>query len=108
MRGGGVGFYIRNWLNFKILDTLSPYENKIIESLTIQISYSGKAKPVLLTSVYRSNGPLPNITQNQQMESFLVKFDELLHNLSNLRLTSYVFIDSNIDLLNLHCNDSVN
>jgi exonuclease III len=105
MRGGGVGFYIRNGLNFKIFDNLSPFENKILESLTIQISYPGKAKPVVLTNIYRSNGPLPNVSQNQQMDSFLAKFDELLHNLSNLRQTSYVFIDSNIDLLNLHAND---
>jgi exonuclease III len=108
MRGGGVGFYIRNGLNFEIFDILSPFENKILESLTIQISYSGKAKPVMLTSVYRSNGPLPNVSQNQQMDSFLAKFDELLHNLSNLRQTCYIFIDSNIDLLNLHSNDSLN
>jgi hypothetical protein len=32
--------------------------------------------------------------------SFLVKFDVLLHDLSNILQTSYVFIDSNIDLLN--------
>ncbi len=82
MRGGGVGFYIRNGLNFKVIDNLSPFENKIIESLTLQISYPEKTKPVLLTSVYRSNGPLPNITQTQQMERFMAKFDELLHNLS--------------------------
>ncbi len=99
MRGGGIGFYIRNGLNFKVIDTLSPFENKIIESLTLQISYPGKSKPVLLTSVYRSNGPLPNTTQTQQMERFMVKFDELLHNLNNIRQTSYIFIDSNIDLL---------
>jgi exonuclease III len=105
MRGGGIGFYIRNGLNFKVIDTLSPFENKIIESLTLQISYPEKTKPVLLTSVYRSYGPLPN---TQQMEKFMAKFDELLHNLNNMRQTSYIFIDSNIDLLNLHANDSLN
>ncbi len=48
MRGGGVDFYIQNGLNFKIVDNLSPFENKILESVTLQISY-----------------PLPNITQSQ-------------------------------------------
>jgi hypothetical protein len=42
MRGGGVGFYIRNGLNFKIIDNLPPFEQKIFESLTIQLSYSDK------------------------------------------------------------------
>jgi hypothetical protein len=38
----------------------------------------------------------------------MVKFDELLHNLNNMRQTPYIFIDSNIDLLNLQANDSLN
>ncbi len=42
------------------------------------------------------------------MERFMVKFDELLHNLNNVRQTAYIFIDSNIDLLNLQANDSLN
>jgi hypothetical protein len=34
MRGGGVGFYIRNGLTAEIVENLSPFENKIIEALT--------------------------------------------------------------------------
>jgi hypothetical protein len=106
MRRGGVGFYIRNGINFKIIDNLSPFEQKIFESLTIQLSYNNKL--ILLTSAYRSNGALPNMTANQQLESFHAIFGELLHNLSNRRLPSYVFIDSNIDLLNLQAKQSKN
>jgi exonuclease III len=107
MRGGGVGFYVKNGLDFKILEHLSPFENKIFESLTIQLSYPGKHS-VLLTTAYRSNGPIPNVTPSQQMDRFLTVFDELLQNLSNNRLASYIFMDSNIDLLNLRNNDSSN
>jgi hypothetical protein len=39
MRGGGVGFYERNGLNAEILEPLSPFVNKIIEALTIQLTY---------------------------------------------------------------------
>ena len=42
MRGGGVGFYIKNNFNAKIIDILSPIENNIIESLTIQLTYPTK------------------------------------------------------------------
>jgi hypothetical protein len=35
MRGGGVGFYVRKGLNAEIIENLSPFENKIIETLTI-------------------------------------------------------------------------
>jgi hypothetical protein len=39
MRGGGVGFYIREGLNANIVENLSPFENKIFESITVQLSY---------------------------------------------------------------------
>jgi hypothetical protein len=105
MRGGGVGFYVRNGLNFKILEELSPFENKILESLTIKIVYPEKSA-VILTCAYRSNGILPGVTPVQQLDRFSAKFDELLFNISLKRLESYVFIDSNIDLLNLDTGNS--
>lgn len=42
MRGGGVGFYIKNNFNAKIIEIRSPIENNIIESLTIQLTYPTK------------------------------------------------------------------
>ena len=67
MRGGGVGFYVRTGLNFKVIDDLSPFENKILESLTIKLEYPG-SKSVLLTSAYRSNGAITGVTEAQQFE----------------------------------------
>jgi exonuclease III len=99
MRGGGIGFYVRNGLNVKVIDNLSPFEQKIFEALTIQVSYPDKS--ILVTSAYRSNGHIVNTTPAQQFERFQQSFDELLHNLSRSRLPFYVFIDSNIDLLNI-------
>ncbi len=55
MRGGGVGFYVRDGLTFKLLDNLSPFEPKILESITIQLSYPGKS--VLLSSVLDPTEP---------------------------------------------------
>jgi hypothetical protein len=50
MRGGGVGFYVRNGISAEIIENLSPFENKIIEALTIKLTYPGN-KSVLLTSI---------------------------------------------------------
>jgi hypothetical protein len=99
MLGGGVGFYVRNGLNFKVIDNLSPFEQKISEAITIKISYPDRS--LLLTSAYRSNGNIPNLTSHQQIERFQHCFEELLSNLNRSRLTSYIFIDSNIVLLNI-------
>ncbi len=57
-----MGFYVKNGLSYKIVNELSPFEEKIFETLTIQLSYQGK-QPTLLTCGYRSNGIIPNVTQ---------------------------------------------
>jgi len=36
-RGGGVGFYISESLNYKIIDELSPFVEKTLECLTVEI-----------------------------------------------------------------------
>jgi hypothetical protein len=108
MRGGGVGFYIKDTLSACILKNLSPFENKIMESITIQLSYPGKSRDILLTSVYRSNGPIPNVTPSQQMEQFMNIFASLLSDLKRRNLHSFVFTDSNINLLQLESSDASN
>jgi hypothetical protein len=35
--GGGVGFYVREGLTFKVVENLSPFEQKIFEAITIVI-----------------------------------------------------------------------
>ena len=81
MRGGGVGFYVRNGLNFSIMENLSSFETKIFESITIKLRYPDKPSPLLLTCAYKSNGQLVNMSANQQNDRFQAIFDELLHNL---------------------------
>ena len=107
MRGGGVGFFIKDHLNAEILEEMSPFENKIIEALTIRLSYPNK-KCIILTCLYRSNGILQNCTSSQQMERFNSKFSELLTKIQNTKMEAYIFTDSNIDLLKLNELNSMN
>jgi hypothetical protein len=106
MRGGGVGFFIKNSLNGEIIENLSPFENKIFESLTIQLTYPSSHKTILLTSAYRSNGTLPNLSQRQQMEQFQEIFGNLIFELQQTRKESYIFMDANINLLDLEKSDA--
>jgi hypothetical protein len=39
---GGVGFYIKNGINYKILNTRASFIDKIFESLTIKLTYNAK------------------------------------------------------------------
>jgi exonuclease III len=104
MRGGGVGFYIRNGLTVEIIENLSPFENKIIEALTIKLTYPD-SKVTYLTSIYRSNGTLANVTPAQQLDRFMEKFATLLTDLQALNKVSFVFLDANINLLRLQLPD---
>jgi hypothetical protein len=61
-----------------------------------------------LTSAYRSNGVIPNITQAQQMDLFFESFGDLVLNLQETKKESFIFMDANINLLNLDCADSQN
>jgi hypothetical protein len=107
MRGGGVGFYVRNGIQAEIIEGLSPFENKIIESLTVQLTYPDH-KTVMLTSIYRSNGPLPNVTASQQLDRFMIQFSQLLSDINDTKKRSYVFLDANINILQLHSLESAN
>jgi len=107
MRGGGVGFYVRNNIDVKVIENLSPFENKILESLTIQLTYPDN-RCFLLTNIYRSNGIIHNVTPAQQLERFLEKLDELLNGIRLSRKESFIFLDANIDLLNFNNGDSSN
>jgi len=105
MRGGGVGFYIKEYISFEIVQDCSHFENKIFESITLLLSHPCNFK-IFVTSLYRSNGTLPNISPNEQKRRFNVHFDGLLSKLSQKRQKSFIFLDSNINLLNSEPNAS--
>ena len=50
-RGGGIGFYINKNLKFKIVDEYSIFNERIFESLCVEVEFS-KNKPTLLLSLY--------------------------------------------------------
>ena len=106
-RGGGVGFYIRDGVNFKIIEKLSPFKDKLFESLTIQVTHQHNniTHHHLACSIYRSPSPIIGFTPSQQLDEFTSHFDNLLHDLGNYNHDAYIFMDSNINLLNIE-NDS--
>ena len=59
-RGGGVGFNVCNNIEFELQKNLSPFHEKIFDSLSIRIKF-GKQK-FLFTNVYRSPNPPPPLT----------------------------------------------
>jgi hypothetical protein len=91
VRGGGVGFYIKECISYEVIQDCSHFENKIFESLTLLLSHHFNFK-IFVTSLYRSNGTLPNVSQNDQKHRFNLHFDGLLSKLSQKRQKSFIFL----------------
>ena len=106
-RGGGVGFYLRNGISYKVNKENSVFIDKIFESLSLDISFTSNSslKQLSVTNIYRSPTALDNQPATEQMVTFHEKFDDLLTNLNNLNIDAYVFLDSNINLFNLETNN---
>ena len=50
--GGGVGFYVKDTLNFTVCEKLSIIKEKVFESLFIEINLNNQ--PILCGTIYRS------------------------------------------------------
>jgi hypothetical protein len=109
--GGGVGFYIKNGINFKIVNP--PFEtfvDKIFESLTVEICYciNNVVKKILVSNIYRSPTVLNGMTMATQNDAFMEKFNQLIDYLSATNCDTYILTDSNINLLDLYGSELVN
>jgi hypothetical protein len=66
-KGGGVGFYVRDVINCKIVDTRVSFTDKIFESLTLKLSYS-EGKNVVVSNIYRSPTPINGIPTDVNLQ----------------------------------------
>jgi len=99
--GGGVGFYVKNNLKYKIVNIPNMFQEKVFESLTIEVQINKKR--FLLSSVYRPPNTLPNLTANEQFDIFNDRLLALLSFCNDQNnCSSYVFTDSNINLHKLN------
>ena len=105
-RGGGVAFYIHKSIKYKILKDISSFEDKLFESMTIQIEYN--AKKYILSNVYRPNTAYQRMTGSDQLTTFIDKFTDLQIQISSYRCDSYIFTDSNIDILRFEHHEQTN
>ena len=103
MRGGGVGLYIRKGLNYKRKLELEQFQQKTFENIVVELSYPNKN--ILISNVYHSPNPPNNCTMSKHNGDFIEALDNHLSELVNFSKDSYVFLDSNIDMLKLNTSD---
>ena len=98
--GGGVGFYIKQSYPTITLPNLSPFNEKIFETLTLEVTIN--KKKYLLSNIYRSPSPSPNISQTEQLNNFISDIDNHLTLLNSKKLKTVIFTDANINLLKIN------
>ena len=94
MKGGGVGFYVKENLSFKVSEKHTTFIPKIFECLSIEISISNKKN--IFSSIYRSPS-----SKAEDFHAFIAHLDSLLFNLASNNTPAYICLDSNINLLNM-------
>jgi hypothetical protein len=103
-RGGGVAFYIKNDINYKIVNNLTLMQEKLFESLTVEANINGNK--CLLSNIYRS--PCDNnLNNNDHVSEFISILDNHLSNLTLSDMNTYVFTDSNVNLLKINHNVNI-
>jgi hypothetical protein len=90
-RGGGVGFYLCDKLKYKVVKDLSTFIDNEFESLTVEIQINRKR--ILLSNYYKP----PQVNN----DNFLLHLNQHLGSLFQHNINTYVFFDTNINLLKL-------
>jgi len=108
-QGGGVGIYVKNHLQFKVLHECSIFMDRILESLFIEIALPNNSKFTIGT-LYRPGATHPTLTPQELFHEFIELFSNLLDNISD-RSNLIILGDFNLDVLqfgsNNKCNDYV-
>ena len=94
--GGGVGIYLQNDIEYKILNECKFTDPEVIESIFVEI-IAPQGKNIIVGCVYRP--------PNQNTALFLDKFNDILTTITKDNKHCYVMGDFNLDLL--QCNHHV-
>ncbi len=93
-KGGGVGIYVLDTLNYKVRNDLTIMDDKIFESLFIEIKCKDKA--IVYGTIYRS--PNSDIDTNNVFLNYLKK---CLKSITNSNKLCFIQGDLNYDLLDI-------
>jgi hypothetical protein len=95
-RGGGVGIFVKNGLNFS-LNNFSVFMDNVLESILIDVTFN--KKKYVVGSMYRCIGKHPTLSAKDQFGIFCDLLSNLLDNISSSELI--LGGDINLDVLKL-------
>ena len=97
-KGGGVGLYIKDSLNFHVCNDLTLMNEQIFESIFINIQFMNKE--ITCGTIYRS----PQ-TNQEAATQFFNHLENTLKILNKSKNRSFIMGDFNIDLLDVNNNN---
>ena len=98
IQGGGVGFYFKNNLRFKILTEKSIFIDRVFESIFAEV-WINNNKKVVIGNVYRPSVNHPTLSSSQQFDQFFEMFSNLLNDFSCSNTQVIIVGDFNLDAL---------
>jgi hypothetical protein len=97
--GGGVGFYVKDDLQFRVCNLYQFIESQF-ENITIEVTIN--KQKFLLCNIYRSPNVVGNISLRDLIELYNSRLDELQQILNGYQHhTSLIFSDCNINVLKI-------
>lgn len=102
-RGGGVGIYIKDSYNFRIINELSVFEQNVFEAIGIEFSEQNSDNKSIIVNFYRPNNHY-NLSQRDQIEAFFDIFEKYLLELDKFSCDIFITCDSNLNLLDKNSN----
>lgn len=88
---GGVGMYIKNYINYKLRDDISIFEEGIFESIFIETT--NKNQEAIIGEIYR----IPNTNEKDSID----KYEKIISKTSNINKLTIIGTDQNFDYLKI-------
>ena len=96
-QGGGVGIYVKNNLDFDVIGELSIFQDRIFESIFIDVKFGNKK--FTIGSLYRPGTAHPFLTFKEQLSQFNEIFSNVSDALNSKNNPAYIFGDINLNCL---------
>ena len=106
VQGGGVGIYVKNIFNCRVLKEYSTFIDKVVETIFVEVT-TPKKKKLIVGSVYRPNSKYVALSEKTQFNLFLDNLSNVLADLAEKELDSFILGDFNLDVLKYNSNEFV-
>jgi hypothetical protein len=105
-QGGGVAIYVKSCFCFTVIHKYTMSIDKIVDSIFVEVNVS-KNKKLTIGTFYRTNARFTAISEKYQIDAFMESFSNILSDLNDCGVQSYITGDFNFDILKFNTSDYI-